>query len=115
MSILSEAYLTIIRTLVIAISYFNRLITELNQLIVSRMALIRDGFWSIVNGTEIAPDRTAEAALKFASRRYKAIAVIVVLSVDPSLLLLLGNPEDSREVWTKLEEQFQRKTWANKL
>ncbi len=38
-----------------------------------------------------------------------------MLAVDPSLLYLLGNPEDPQAVWTKLEEQFQRKTWANKL
>ena len=38
-----------------------------------------------------------------------------MLTVDPSLLYLLGDPEDPRAVWTKLEEQFQRKTWANKL
>ena len=31
------------------------------------------------------------------------------------MLYLLGNAEDQRAVWTKLEEQFQRKTWANKL
>ena len=48
------------------------------------------------------------------SRRDEPIAVIVI-SVDPSLLYLLGNPEDPRAVWTKFEEQFQRKTWPNKL
>ncbi len=33
----------------------------------------------------------------------------------PSLLYLLGEPENPGAVWTRLEEQFQRKTWANKL
>ena len=28
---------------------------------------------------------------------------------------MLGNPEDPTAVWKKLEEQFQRKTWSNKL
>ena len=37
-----------------------------------RMALIRDGFWLNVNGIEIAPGGTAEAARKFASRRDKS-------------------------------------------
>ncbi len=35
--------------------------------------------------------------------------------MDPSLLYLLWNPEHPQAVWTKLEEQFQWKTWANKL
>lgn len=39
----------------------------------------------------------------------------MVLAVEPSLLYLLGDPEDPMVVWKKLEEQFQRKTWANKL
>ena len=38
-----------------------------------------------------------------------------MLAVDPSLLYLLGDPKDPQAVWQKLEEQFQRKTWSNKL
>ena len=48
------------------------------------------------------------------SRRDKALAIIV-LAVDPSLLYLLGDPEDPAAVWKKLSGQFQKKTWANKL
>ncbi len=51
---------------------------------------------------------------KHKERKDRALAVIV-LAVDPSLLYLLGEPEDPQAVWKKLEEQFQRKTWANKL
>ena len=40
---------------------------------------------------------------------------IMVLAVDPLLLYLLGDPEDPKAVWKKLEEQFQPKTWSNKL
>ena len=40
---------------------------------------------------------------------------LIVLSVDPALLYLIGNPEDPVEVWRKLADQFQKKTWANKL
>ncbi len=78
------------------------------------MALMKDGLWSIVNATEVAPVGNAETLRKFNGRKDRALAVIV-LSVEPSLLYLLGNPEEPRAVWTKLEEQFQRKTWANKL
>lgn len=79
------------------------------------MALIKDGLWSIVKGTEEVPgEANAEARRKYESRRDRALAV-VVLAVEPSLLYLLGDPEDPKVVWTKLEEQFQRKTWANKL
>lgn len=31
------------------------------------------------------------------------------------MLYLLGKPEDSRTVWKKLADQFQKKTWSNKL
>ena len=47
-------------------------------------------------------------------RRDRALAIIV-LAVDPSLLYLLGDPEDPKAVWKKLEEQFQPKTYALKL
>jgi hypothetical protein len=39
----------------------------------------------------------------------------IVLSVDPSLLYLLGDPQDPAVVWEKLTNQFQKKTCANKL
>ena len=79
------------------------------------MALVKDGLWSIVSGTQTAPaDTEAEKFAKFVSRRDKALAIIV-LSVDPSLLYLLGDPEDPVAVWKKLSDQFQKKTWANKL
>ena len=77
------------------------------------MALIRDGVWSILNGSETAPEEVASRA-KFRTRSDKALATIV-LSVDPLLLYLLGDPEDPVAVWKKLQEQFQKKTWANKL
>ena len=80
-----------------------------------RMALVKDGLWSIVNGTEAIPDEgDADARAKFVARRDRALALIV-LSVEPSLLYLLGDPEDPVVVWKKLSDQFQKKTWANKL
>jgi hypothetical protein len=39
----------------------------------------------------------------------------IVLAVDPSLLYLIGEPEDPAVVWKKLQDQFQKTTWANKL
>ena len=51
---------------------------------------------------------------KFLARKDKALATIV-LPVQPSLLYLIGDPEDPSEVWQKLESQFQKRTWANKL
>ena len=48
------------------------------------------------------------------SRRDRALATIVLL-VDPSLLYLIGDPDDPVVVWNKLADQFQKKTWANKL
>ena len=81
-----------------------------------QMALIHDGLWGIVSETEQAPgpDAPADSQLKFVSRRDHALATIV-LAVEPSLLYLLGNPEDPIVVWKKLRDQFQKKTWANRL
>ena len=79
--------------------------------------LMKDSLWGIVNGTESDPgssEREAEAHKKFVSRRDRALATIV-LSVETSLLYLIGDPEDPVAVWKKLQDQFQKKTWANKL
>ena len=80
-----------------------------------RMALIREGLWGIVAGTEERPDSTdADKLAKYLVRRDRALSTIV-LAVDPSLLYLLGDPEDPKAVWTRLSGQFQKKTWANKF
>ncbi len=79
-----------------------------------RMALIKDNLWSIVCATETAPTEEGDARRKFVARKDCAFAMIV-LAVAPSLLYLLGDPVDPQAVWTRLEEQFQQKTWANKL
>lgn len=81
-----------------------------------RMALIKDGLWGIVNETEAEPGTTpVEAHRRFLTRRDRALAIIV-LSIEPSLLYLLGaDPDDPVAVWKKLRDHFQRKTWANKL
>ena len=79
------------------------------------MALIKDGLWGIVNGTEREPTEGDEAWAKFAAKRDKALATIV-LAMEPRLLYLIGNdPTDPVAVWRVLSEQFQCKTWANKL
>ncbi len=78
-----------------------------------KMALMKEHLWGIVSGTEEAP-RGREDQGKFNERRERALA-IVVLAVEPSLLYLLGEPEDPKVVWDALQGQFQRKTWANKL
>ena len=79
-----------------------------------RMALLKEGLWGIVSRTEQSPDVKDENFPKFLARKDKALATIV-LTVQPSLLYLIGDPEDPSEVWQKLESQFQKRTWANKL
>jgi hypothetical protein len=78
-----------------------------------RMALIKEGYWGIVNKTETAPDG-ADGRQKFMTRRGKALALIG-LTIDPSLLYLIGDEDDPCKVWEALQGQFQRKTWSNKL
>ena len=71
-----------------------------------RMALIREGLWGIVAGTEECPDSATDADkhMKYMTRRDRALATIV-LAVDPSLLYLIGDPEDPKVVWEKLSGQ----------
>ena len=79
------------------------------------MALIKEGLWDIVNGAETISTEGAERQAKVVMRRDKALATIV-LAVEPSLLYLIGSdPTDPVVVWRTLADQFQHKTWANKL
>ena len=48
------------------------------------------------------------------ARRDHTLATMV-LSIDLSLLYLIGEPGDPSTVWKKLSDQFQKKSWANKL
>ncbi len=65
---------------------------------------------------ETCPDQTREADKykKYVARRDRALATIV-LSIDVSLLYLLEDPQDPAKVWQELSNQFQKRTWANKL
>jgi len=57
-----------------------------------KMALMKEGLWGIVEGTEVASDSTeVDRHAKFVQRRDTALGTIV-LCVDPSLLYLLGEP-----------------------
>lgn len=78
------------------------------------MALLKEGLWVIVKLKEQSPDVKDENFPTFLARKDKALATIV-LTVQPSLLYLIGDPEDPSGVWQKLESQFQKRTWANKL
>ena len=51
---------------------------------------------------------------KYLSHQDRALAMIV-LSLEPSLLYLIGDPDNPGVVWKKLADQFQKKMWANKL
>ena len=58
----------------------------------------------------LGPEGAAELA-EFEIKRDKALATLV-LTVDPSLLYLLGKPQDPKTVWDLLQGQFQKETWA---
>lgn len=52
---------------------------------------------------------------KYVIRRDRAL-VTIILSIDPSLMLyLIGDTDDTADIWKKLRDQFQKKSWANKL
>ena len=65
----------------------------------------------IVSRTETEPTEGGDRRSNFLARRDRALATIV-LAVELSLLYLIG---DLVAVWQKLQNQFQKKTWANKL
>ena len=78
------------------------------------MALIKEGLWNVVTGDKNAPENQGEQA-KYLLRRDRA-STMIVLSVDPTLLFLLGpDPKTPAVVLKKLADQFQKKTWPNKL
>ena len=78
-----------------------------------KMALIRDNCWGIVNGDEIAPTEASELQ-KYNIRKNRALA-LVVLAIDPKILYLVGDPDDPKTVWKLLADQFQKKSWSNRL
>ena len=77
--------------------------------ILCRMMLMK-GLWKTVTGEETEPNDEGQRA-RFTTRRDQALAT-VVLSVDSSILYIIGNPEDPVIVWKVLDE---KKTWARRL
>ncbi len=75
---------------------------------------MKESLWRIVTGEETEPTGDDSARAKFATKRNRALAT-VVLSVDTSLLYLIGDPVDPVVVWKKLADQFEKKTWATRL
>ena len=78
-----------------------------------RMLLMRDDLYDIVTGDEGPPEGEA-AATSFRKRKQKALSTIA-LSIDASLMHLVGEATDPVELWKKLQAHFQRPTWANNL
>ena len=89
-----------------------------------RMLLMKDDLLNIVEGKETAPttptgggtptETPSSDLIKFNARKNKALAQIV-LHVDTKLLYLLGDPTCPVEVWKKIQDTFQKKSWSNKL
>ena len=80
-----------------------------------KMALMREGLWDIVTKKEVTPaDETTKQYTDFMAR-YNRMLATIVLTVDLTLLYLIEEPDSSVTVWEKLANQFQKKTWVNKL
>ena len=77
-----------------------------------KMALVREGLWGFVSGTEVAPEVGTEAEAKYLARRDQALATIV-LAVETSLLYLLGDLSCKIWPWQKVAPRtiFCRKKW----
>ena len=79
-----------------------------------RMALIKDGLWGIVNDTKDTPTDERK------SQNLCCVETVLWQRLfcrwsQPCLLWPNPNPEDPTEVWKKLADHFQKKTWSNKL
>ena len=74
-----------------------------------KMALVREGLWGLVSGTEECPDPMTEA------KKHTKYLATIVLAIETSPFYLLGDPQDPAIVWEQFSQQFQRRTWANKL
>ena len=77
-----------------------------------RMALMKDGLWNIVNGKESTPGNDHADQEKFMTRRDKAQ---IILSIQPSLLYLLGDPEILLWFERSLKNNTERKCWLINL
>ena len=74
---------------------------------------MRDDLYDIVTGDEQAPSSTDnQAVVSFRKRKQKALSTIA-LSI--AQLHLVGEATDPKLLWEKLQSQFQRPTWANRL
>ena len=73
------------------------------------MALVHDGLWVIVNGTETAQDKgEADRHSNFLARWDHALTTIV-LADEATLLYLNGDPEDPVVIWKNYRINFRRK------
>ena len=61
--------------------------------------------WSIFNGTGIAPEAEVGKVVKVkCTAPCDSALVHIVLSVNPTLLYMLGDPEDPVAAWKKLSD-----------
>ena len=81
-----------------------------------KMALKEKNLWDIVEGTEVLAQGANQNAQNDFKRRTDKALCTIVLNIDPSQLWIVGeDPQDPTAVWKKLQDQFQKKTWANKM
>ena len=79
-----------------------------------RMLLLKEGLWEIVTGAEEAPadDAGADVIRQFKTRKNRALA-IVTLAVETWLLYHIDDMTEPKDVWTKLQSVYQKKSWWN--
>ena len=76
------------------------------------MTLIKKNLWGIVSEQETALlDANTEQLSKFVARSDQALAMMV-LSIEPSLLYIIGDSKSPVKVWKRLSDHFQKKSWG---
>ena len=76
---------------------------------------MREDLSGFIDGTKIAPGEDNPTALASYSKRSNKALSLIVLSIEPRLLYIIGEPKDPLTVWEKLSATYMKKTWANRL
>ena len=79
-----------------------------------KMTLLREELWGYVTGSVVEVAPSSDGYNKYLIKRDRALGILV-MSVSPNLLYLIGDPENPKTVFDKLCDVFQKKTWANRL
>ena len=78
-----------------------------------KASLEYDGLVNFITGEEVVSENVGERR-RYNERRAKALGTLK-LTIDDSLIYLIPDTDDPKEIWKKLQNTFQAPTWNNKV